>query len=57
MIQSNSPDNCLHHYNVEISNIFDPELHLINTKHMIKKKKKKQLLSARKKFKVQTIYS
>ena len=25
-VQSNSPDNCTHHYNVEILNIFDPEL-------------------------------
>ena len=24
-VQSNSSDNCIHHYNVEILNIFDPE--------------------------------
>ena len=24
-MQSNSSDNCIHHYNVEILNIFDPE--------------------------------
>ena len=30
-VQSNSTDNCVHHYNVEILNIFDPELQLINT--------------------------
>ena len=31
-MQSNSSDNCTHPYNVEILNIFDPELQLINTK-------------------------
>ena len=31
-VQSNSSDNCVHHYNVEISNLFDPELQLIDTK-------------------------
>ena len=53
-IQSNSCDNCVHHYNVEILNIFDPELQLINTKPMIKSKLK-ELLSELKKFQVQTI--
>ena len=24
-------DNCAHHYNVEILNLFDPELQIINT--------------------------
>ena len=24
-VQSNSSDNCIHHYNVEILNLFDPE--------------------------------
>ena len=38
-MQLNSRDNSTHHYNVEILNIFDPELKLINTKPMIKKKK------------------
>ena len=37
-VQSNSPDDSIHHYNVEIFNIFDPELQLINTKPMIKNK-------------------
>ena len=37
-MQLNSCDNSIHHYNVEILNIFDPELKLINTKPMIKKK-------------------
>ena len=53
-MQSNSSDNCVHHYNVEILNLFDPELKLINTKPMIKNKVKK-LLSELKKLKIQTI--
>ena len=53
-VESNSSDNCVHHYNVEILNLFDPELKLINTKPIIKKKLK-ELLSESKKFKVQTI--
>ena len=39
-MQSNFSDNCIHLYNVEILNIFDPELQLINTKPMIKNKLK-----------------
>ena len=35
-VQSNSSDNCIHRYNVEILNLFDSELQLINTKLMIK---------------------
>ena len=50
-IQSNSSDNYIHHHNVKILNLFDPELQLINTKPVIKKK---GLLSELKKFKVQT---
>ena len=50
----NSSDNCIHHYKVEILNIFDPELQLINTKPVIKNKLK-ELLNELKKFKVQTI--
>ena len=53
-MQPNSSDNCIHHYNVEILNFFDPELQLINIKPVIKSKLKK-LLSELKKFKVQTI--
>ena len=49
IMQSNSSDNCMHHYKVEILNIFDPELQLINTKPMIKNKLK-ELLSELKKF-------
>ena len=39
-VQSNSSDNCVHHYNVEILNLFYPELKLINTKPVIKNKLK-----------------
>ena len=53
-LQSNSSDKCIHHYNVDILNLFDSELQLINTKPMIKNKLK-ELLSDLKKFKVQTI--
>ena len=53
-MESNSSDNCIHLYNVEILNLFDPELQLINTKPIIKNKLK-ELLSKLKKFKVETI--
>ena len=36
-MQSNSSDNCIHQYNIEILNLFDSELELINGKIMIKK--------------------
>ena len=36
-VQSNSSDNCVHHYNVEILNLFDRELQMINTKPIIEK--------------------
>ena len=52
--QSNSSDNCIHRYNIEILNIFDPELQLINIKPMIKNKLK-ELLSQLKKYKVQIV--
>ena len=42
-VLSNSSANCIHRYNVEILNIFDPELQLINTKPMIKNKLKEFL--------------
>ena len=42
-LQSNSSDNYVHHYNVDILNLFDPELQLINTEPVIKKKLKKLL--------------
>ena len=48
-MQSNSSENCIHRYNVEIVDIFDPELQLSNTKPMIKNKLK-ELLSELIKF-------
>ena len=39
-VQSNSSDNCIHCYNVEILNTFDSELQMINSKPVIKKKLK-----------------
>ena len=42
-VQSNSSDNSIHHYNVEILNLFDTELQLINTKPVIKTKLKSLL--------------
>ena len=36
-VQSNSFDNFVQHYNVELLNLFDPELQLTNTKPVIKK--------------------
>ena len=53
-VQSNSSENCIHCYNIEILNIFHLELQLINGKPMVKNKLK-ELLSELKKFKVQTI--
>ena len=37
-VQSNFYDNCMHHYNVEILNLFNLELQLFNTKSLIKNK-------------------
>ena len=53
-MQSNSSDNCISLFNVEILNVFDPELQLTNVKPMIKNKLK-ELLSELEKFKVQAI--
>ena len=53
-MQLNSSDKYVHHYNIEIFNLFDTELHMINTKLMIKSKLK-ELLSESKNFKVETI--
>ena len=39
-MESNYFDNCVQQYNVEILNLFDPELQLINTKPVIKNKLK-----------------
>ena len=54
IMQSNSCDKYVHHYDIEILNLFDLELQLIKTKPMIKNKLK-ELLNQLKKFKVQTI--
>ena len=54
-MQSSSSDNCIHHCcNIEILNLFDPEVQLINTKTIIKNKLK-ELLSVLKKFRVQIV--
>ena len=50
-MQSNSSDNRVYCYNIEILKFFDPELQLINTKPTIKNKLK-EFLSELKKFKV-----
>ena len=42
-MESNSFDNRVHCYNIEILNTFDPELQLINPKPMIKYKLKEWL--------------
>ena len=39
-MQSNSSENCILHYNVEILNTFDPKLQLINTEPVIRNKLK-----------------
>ena len=54
-VQSNSSDNCIQCYNVEILNLFDPELRLIYTKPVIIINKLKRLLNDLRKFKVQTV--
>ena len=48
-MQSNSSENCIQHYNVEILNLFDPDFQLINTKPAIKSKLK-ELISELKIF-------
>ena len=40
-MQSNSSDNFVHCYNVEISNLFSSALQLISTKPLIKKQIKR----------------
>ena len=52
--QSNSSDNYVFYYDVEILNLFYPELQLINAKPVIKNELN-QLISEMKKFKVHTI--
>ena len=53
-MHSNSPDNSIHRYNIQILNIFDPELQPRNTNPMIKNKLK-ELLSELTEYKVQTV--
>ena len=50
-VQSNSSDNCIHFYNVEILNLFDLELQLKDVESAIKTKLE-ELLSNFKKLKV-----
>ena len=51
---SNSSNNFVHHFNMDILSLFDPELQLINIKPLIINKLKK-LLNELKKSKVQSI--
>ena len=53
-VQSSSSDNFMHHYNIEILNLFHPEIQLINTNPDIEHKLN-ELLSDSKKFKVWTV--
>ena len=53
-MQSNSSDNFVHCFNIEILKLFDPELQLIKTKPMIKNNLK-ELLSYLKKIKIQAV--
>ena len=50
-VQSNFSDNCMHHYNVEVLNLFDLELKLIKTKTVIKNKLKELLIELKKSLK------
>ena len=51
---SNSSNNFVHHFNMDILNLFDPELQLINIKPLIINKLK-ELLNELKKFRVKSI--
>ena len=53
-LQTNYSDNCIHHSNIKVLNLFDLELQLIDTKPEYKNKLK-GLLTELKKFKVQTV--
>ena len=53
-MQSNSSDRYVLYQNIEILNLFVPEISLINTKAMTKNNLK-ELLKELKKFKVQTM--
>ena len=52
-MQSKLSDNCMHQYNVEILNLFDPELQLITTK-AVTENKLKELFNEMERFKIQT---
>ena len=54
MMQSSSSDDCIYYYNIEIFNLFGPQMQLINIKPIIKNKLG-ELLSALKKFKAQSM--
>ena len=47
-VQLNSFGNSIHHYNVDILNLFDPELQLTNAKPVIKNKFKKLSIELKK---------
>ena len=53
-VESNFSDNCVHHYNVDVLHLFDPELQVINSKPVIKNKLD-ELLSELTNFTSQTI--
>ena len=53
-VESIFSDNCVHHYNVDILNLFHPELQVINSKPMVNNKLD-ELLSELKKFTFQVI--
>ena len=53
-MQTNSSDNCIDLYNVEILNLFDPELQLRNTKSVIKNKSK-TFFNELKRYRVQAV--
>ena len=50
-MRSNSSDKYINCYNIEILNLFDPELQMVNTKPMLKSKLK-EMLSELEKVKV-----
>ena len=49
-VTSNFSNNCAHHYNAEVLNLFNPKLQLINTKPVMKNTLK-ELLSELKRLK------
>ena len=53
-VQSNSSDNCVHHYNVEIWIFLIQNYNWLKLNQWLKKKNQKNCLSEFKKFKIQT---